>query len=102
MFQPEVTLQYWMMNCAFKSFEGKNTQVQSMIVEDINSKDVVGPDMNVDALATKYAEYLSTLNAGQVVNKVNAQSDYHDRPHRKAKNKTNGFSGSSKPKQGPQ
>ena len=72
-FQSEVTLQYWMMNCAFKSFEGKNTQVQSMIVEDINNKEVVGPDMNVDALATKYAEYLSTLNAGQVVNKVNAQ-----------------------------
>ena len=73
-----------------------------MIVEDINSKDVVGPDMNVDALATKYAEYLSTLNAGQVVNKVNAQSVYHDRPHGKAKKQTNGSSGSSKPKQGPQ
>ena len=44
-----------------------------MIVEDINNKDVVGPDMNVDTLATKYAEYLSTLNAGKSVNKVNAQ-----------------------------
>ena len=42
--QSEVTLQYWMMNCAFKSFEGKNTQVQSMIVEDIINKDVVGPE----------------------------------------------------------
>ena len=103
-FQSEVTLQYWMMNCAFKSFEGKNTRVQSMIVEDINNKDAVRPGMNVDALATKYDdhEYLSTLNAGQVVNKVNAQSDYHDRPHDKAKNKTNGSSGSSKPKRGPQ
>ena len=100
-FQSEVTLQYWMMNCAFMPFEGTNTQVQSMIVED-NNRDVVEPDMNVDALATKHAEYLSTLNTGQVVNKVNAQSDYHDRPHDKAKNKTNGSSGSSKPKRGPQ
>ena len=64
-----------MMNCAFKSFEGKNTQVQSMIVEDINNKDAVGPDMNVDALAAPYDEYLSTLNAGQVVNTVNAQEE---------------------------
>ena len=99
-FQSEVTLQYWMVNCAFKSFEGKNTQVQSMMVENINNKEVVCSNMNVDARAIKYAEYLSTLNAGQVVNKVNAQSDYHDRPHGKAKNKTNGSSGSSKPKQG--
>ena len=48
-FQSEVTLEYWMMICAFKPFEGKNTQVQSMRVEDINNKNVVGPNMNVDA-----------------------------------------------------
>ena len=50
MFQSEVTLKYWMLNCAFKSFEGKNMQVQSMIVEDIINKDVVGPVMKIDAL----------------------------------------------------
>jgi len=44
-----------------------------MIVEDINNKVAVRPDMNIDALANKYAECLSTLNAGQVVRKVNAQ-----------------------------
>ena len=53
-FQSEVTPEYWMMNCAFKSFEGKNThaQVQSMIVEDINNKDIVCSGMGVAALAT--------------------------------------------------
>ena len=50
-----------------------------MIVEDINNKDVVCPGMSVDALANKHAEYLATLNAGQVINKVNAQKEvrYH-------------------------
>ena len=63
-------------------------------MEDTNNKDVVYSSMNVGALSTKYAEYLSTLNAGQVVNKVNAQSDYYVRPRdeerRKPNNKTNG------------
>ena len=64
-----------MMHCAFKSFEGKNTQIQRMIVEDINNNDVVRSGMNGDALANTYAEYLATLNAGQVVNKVSAQEE---------------------------
>ena len=93
-FQSEVTPGYWMMNCAFKSFEGKNTQIQSMIVGDINNKDVVRSGMSVDALANKYAEYVATPNAGQVANKDNAQSDYNARPRdeerRKPKTKTNG------------
>ena len=55
-FQSQVTLEYWMMDCAFKSFEGKTMQVQSMIVEDIDNKDAVCPGMNVDRLANKYAE----------------------------------------------
>ena len=42
-FQSEVTLEYWMVNCAFKSFEGKNVQIQSMIMEDINKKDGIQP-----------------------------------------------------------
>ena len=91
-----------------------------MIVEDINNKDVAGPDMNVDALATKSAEYVSTLNAGQGVNKVTTQEELcsycgntgpaaidcrkrlREEERRKAKNKTNGSSGSGKPNQGPQ
>ena len=40
-FQSQVTLEYWMMNCAFRLFEGTTTQIQSMIVEDINNKDAV-------------------------------------------------------------
>ena len=78
-FQSQVTLGYWWMNCAFKAVEGKNTQIQSMIVEDINNKDVACPGMSVAALANKHAEYLATLNAGQVINKVNAQKEvrYH-------------------------
>ena len=78
-FQSQVTLEYWMMNCAFKSFEGKNTQIQNMIAEDINNKGIVCPGISVDidALANTYAEYLATLNAGQVVNKGNAQKEVY-------------------------
>ena len=57
-----------------------------MIVEDINNTDVVGPNMIVGALAATCAECLSTPNAGQLANKVNAQSDYNDRPRDKPKN----------------
>ena len=75
-----------------------------MIVEDINNTDVVGPNTIVGALAATCAECLSTPNAGQLANKVNAQSDYNDRPRDKPKNRTNGFSGSRKPQRptGPQ
>ena len=31
--------------------------------------------MSVDKLANKYAEYLATLNAGQMINTVNAQRE---------------------------
>ena len=58
------------MNCVLKYFEGKNTQIRSMVVEDINDKDIARPGMNVDKLAGKYAEDLDTLNAGQGINKV--------------------------------
>ena len=50
-------------------------QIQSMIVEDINNQDVLCPGMSVDKLTTKYAEYLSTMNAGQSTNKVNSQKE---------------------------
>ena len=64
-----------MVNCAFKSFEGRNTQIQIMIMENINNKDVVCLGMSFDKLANKYAEYLATLNAGQATNKVNARKE---------------------------
>ena len=51
-FLSQVTLEYWMMTWAFKSFEGKTTQIQSMIVEDINNKDVVCPGMSVEQTST--------------------------------------------------
>ena len=50
-------------------------QIQSMIVEDINDEKIVCTGMSVDKLVTKYAEYLSTLNAGQSVNKANSQKE---------------------------
>ena len=110
-FQSQVTLEYWMMNCAFQSFEGKNMQIQSRIVEDINNKDIVCPDMSVDKLVNEYAEYLATLNAGQVINKVSAQKevssghaaiDRHAQPRdeerRKPKPRSNRPSGVSRPR----
>ena len=58
------------MHSFFKSFEGKNSQVQAQIAKDINS-DKVGPDMNLDALVTDYSTFLSTLNAGKISGKIN-------------------------------
>ena len=43
-----------MRNCAFKAFDGKTTQIQRMVVEDINNKDVVRPGMSVGALDYSY------------------------------------------------
>ena len=43
----KVTIEHYIMQCAFKSFEGKNTQVQGMIATDINS-DKVKPGMSLD------------------------------------------------------
>ena len=50
-----------------------------MIVEDITDEKIVCTGMSVDKLATKYADheylYMSTLNAGQSVNKINSQKE---------------------------
>ena len=62
------------MHCAFKSFEGKNTQVQSMIASDINS-DKVGPDMPLEQLSNDYSQFLSTLSAGKINPKINNVKD---------------------------
>ena len=47
-YDSRLTLEHWIMHCAFKSFEGKSTQVQAMIVQDINNDDLINPSMNFD------------------------------------------------------
>ena len=69
-YSSKLTIEHFIMHCAFKSFEGKNTQVQSMIASDINS-DKVGPDMPLEHLAGNYSPFLSTLSAGKHSSKVN-------------------------------
>ena len=53
------------MHCAFKSFEGKSTQVQAMIVQDINNDELINPSMNFDQVANTYSSFISTLQAGK-------------------------------------
>ena len=65
------TLEHFVMQCAFNSFEGKNSQVQSMITGDINNEKLVKPGMNIQALASKYATFLSTINAQKGTGKIN-------------------------------
>ena len=44
------TIEHFIMQCAFNSFEGKNTQVQAKITEDINDDQLVRPGMNFRGL----------------------------------------------------
>ena len=39
-YESRVTMEHWIMNSAFKSFDGKNQQVQGMIADDINNEGV--------------------------------------------------------------
>ena len=56
----DLTIERFIMHCAFKSFEGKNTQVQAMMAEDINSND--GSEaFALEKLATKYSRFVVTL-----------------------------------------
>ena len=57
------TIEHYIMQCAFSSFHGKNAQVQAMITQDINNPDVVYPGMSLEALATKYSTFMSTMMA---------------------------------------
>jgi len=57
------TIEHYIMQCAFKSFEGKNTQVQSMIAQDINDEKTIHQGMNLESLATKYSTFLATLSS---------------------------------------
>ena len=65
MYDSGATLEHLFMLYAFKSFEGKNSQVQSKISDDINDDSIVGPEMSIEGLATKYAAFLATLNAAK-------------------------------------
>ena len=69
-YSSKLTIEHFIVHCAFKSFEGKNTHVQSMIASDINS-DKVGPDMSLEKLASDYSTFLSTLTAGKESSKIN-------------------------------
>ena len=60
-YESKLTLEHWMMHCAFKSFDGKNQQVQGMVVQDINSEKIKGPATNFDALASNYSQFLATM-----------------------------------------
>ena len=73
-YSSKLSIEHFIMHCAFKSFEGKNTQVQSMIAADINS-DKVGPDMSLELLAGNYSAFLSTLSAGKNAGKINYTTD---------------------------
>ena len=53
-------------DCAFKSFEGKNSQVQSMIANHINDDGMIRPGMNFDLLASEYSSFIATMNAGKL------------------------------------
>ena len=53
----KVSIEHFIMQAAFKSFDGKNQQVQATIATDINAPNTVRPGMNLEALATKYSTF---------------------------------------------
>ena len=70
-YESKMTLEHWMMHCAFKSFEGKNSQVQAMIAKDINEDGFITDSMNFDEVATNYTRFLSTMATGKNGNRIN-------------------------------
>ena len=57
-----VTIEHFMMGCLLSSFQGKFPQVQSMMVNDINS-DKVGPGMQMEELVSNYSTSIATMNS---------------------------------------
>ena len=53
------SIEHYIMQCAFNSFEGKCQPLQAKITEDINNDDLVGEGMNLEALASKYGAFLA-------------------------------------------
>jgi len=72
LYESGATLEHYIMQCAFSSFEGKNSQVQAMITEDINKDDLIKPGMSIEKLANKYASFLATLTSGKQAGKINS------------------------------
>jgi hypothetical protein len=60
-----LTLEHWIMHSAFKSFDGKNQQVQGMIVDDINGDAIQGCNTNFDGLSSRYSQFLATMGSGK-------------------------------------
>ena len=89
------TIAHLMLLFAFKSFDGKNTQVQSMIAQDIDNPDTVHEGMSIETLATKYSSFLSTLAAGKP-GSTNMATDYGREKGRKGDKGGRGGKGDSK------
>ena len=70
-YESKATIEHYMIQCAFKSFEGKNREAQALIVEDIN-KDIIKEGVNMDKLAAKYANFISTMSAGKTQAPISA------------------------------
>ena len=68
-FASNLTVEHFIMQCAFKSFEGKERQVQGLIVQDINSDDIK-PGMNLDLYASKYSSFVATIDSGRSAGKL--------------------------------
>ena len=57
-----VPIDHFMMGCLLSSFQGKSPQVQSIMVNDINS-DKVGPGMQLEELVSAYSTFMAMMNS---------------------------------------
>ena len=57
-----VTIEHFMVGCMLSVFQDKSPQVQSMLVNDINS-DKVGPGMQLEELVSAYSTFIVTINS---------------------------------------
>ena len=64
-YESRFTMEHWIMHSAFKSFDGKNQQVQGMIADDINNEQIVGSATNFDALSSRYSQFLATMGTSK-------------------------------------
>ena len=59
-----VTIEHYIMMCAFRSLNEKCRDVQSMITKDINDG-IVGPSMDFDGVMTRYSAHIQTMASGK-------------------------------------
>ena len=57
-----VNIEHFMMGCLLPSFQGKSPQVQSMMVNEINS-DKVGPGMQLEELVSAYSTFIAAMDS---------------------------------------